>query len=294
MLPRQVGYCSFSPEGKYVVYQDKTTIYAIDPSRPGTPLQLARFEHSLWGVHVLDDDLRLLVREVLSKPDAGMASDDPKRLWWIEAGGKGKQLLLGPGKDIDLGESPVSPDHRYVAIEKWKARSEKRGSYTVVSFLDRRTGQMNLVEMPNQSLSAVGWCQTNGELRAVLTTNRWRLEPSEKQQVYLADPATGKFTIEPGSSVPDSETRPVSPDGRHRAEIEGKDRLVVIEFATNQKRVFRFHEDDLPFVGEGCVKWASAGYLQFQARRLALIDITTMKMNYPTRRPVPGTSASSS
>jgi hypothetical protein len=254
-------------------------------------MELARFEHSPWDVHVLDVDLRLLVIEVLSKPDAGVSSDTPKRLWWIEPGGKAKQLLLGPAKDIGLGDSPVSPDQRYVAIEKWKDRSEKRGSYKVISFLDRRTGKTNLVDMPNQSLSAVGWRQTNGEPKAVLITNRWGWELNEKQQIYLADPATGRFIIEPGASVPGNETRPVSPDGQHLAEIEGKERLVVIDVATNRKRVFSFHEDDLPFVGEGCVKWASTRYLQFQARRLALIDITTMKMNYPTQRPAPGTSA---
>jgi hypothetical protein len=60
--------------------------------------------------------------------------------------------------------------------------------------------------------------------------------------------------------------------------------------ATNQRQVFKFHEDDFPFVGEGCVKWAGPDYLQFQAARLALIDVTSMKMSYPTPRPTPGTS----
>jgi hypothetical protein len=93
-------------------------------------------------------------------------------------------------------------------------------------------------------------------------------------------------------SVPDNVTHPVSPDGRHRAEIEGKERLVVVDLATREKRIFHFHEDDYPFVGEGCVKWAGPGYLQFNSGRLALIDIESMKMNYPVPRAAPGTSAS--
>ncbi len=286
------GHYSFSPGGKHAIYQDKSVVYAVDPFRPDAAVELARFEHRLWGIHVLDQELRLLASEALSKSDTGMSSDDPKQFWWVEPGGKGKQLLFGPGKDIDLGDSPVSPDQRYVVIERWKDRTEGQGRYAVVSFFDRRTRQTKLVELSNQSLSAVGWRQTNGELRAVLATNCWRLDPNEKQHAYLADPATGKLVLEPGVAIPDSQNRPISPDGKHRAEIEGKDRLVVVNLATNQKQAFSFHEDDLPFVGEGCVEWAGPRHLQFDARRLALIDITTMKMNYPTTLNGLGTSSS--
>ena len=59
-----------------------------------------------------------------------------------------------------------------------------------------------------------------------------------------------------------------------------------------RKEIFKFHEDDHPFVGEGCVRWAGPRYLQFNAGRLALIDIDSMKMNYPVPRSTPGTSAS--
>jgi len=66
----------------------------------------------------------------------------------------------------------------------------------------------------------------------------------------------------------------------------------VVDLAARKKRIFHFHEDDYPFVSEGCVKWAGPGYLQFNAGRLALIDIESMKMNYPVPRANPGTSAS--
>jgi len=292
LLPRRASYCSFSPGGKHVVYQETTTISAVDPLQPDKPIELARFEHRLWSIHVFDEELRLLACEAMSQSDTAMSSDDPKRLWWIEPGGKGKRLLLGPDKDLGLGDPRVSPDKRYVAVEKWKERTGRRGRYTIVAFLDLHSSSTEVAELTNESLSEVGWRGKADELRAVLVANRWTTDKDKPAMVYLADPATGKLASEPGFSVPDHENRQVSPNGKYRAKIEGKARLVIIDLATHQKRVFNFHEDDWPFVGEGCVKWAGASFLQFHAGRLALIDINSMKMSYPTPRPALGTSES--
>jgi hypothetical protein len=118
--------------------------------------------------------------------------------------------------------------------------------------------------------------------------NRWKLDEKKPQEVYLADPVTGKLTPEPNVPAFDEESRPLSPDGKHRAQVEGQERLVVVDLATAQRQVFTFHVEDCPFVGEGCVEWAGPRYLQFYPRRLALIDITTMKMSYPTKADGPG------
>ena len=106
--------------------------------------------------HVVDDDLHLLVCETLPKSATGMSSGDPQRVWWVEPSQKGKQLLIGPEKDITLGDPPVSPDGRFVAIERWKERNGQRGRYTTVTFWIERRGPSN-AEMPNESLHASGW-----------------------------------------------------------------------------------------------------------------------------------------
>jgi len=292
LLPRRPSYCSFSPGGNYVVYQDVSAIFAVDPSQPDRPKELARFEKPICSIHLLDKELRLLVCESLPTLETGMSFDGPRRLWWVEPGSKGKQLLLGPEKDISFGNPPVSPDARYLAIERWKERIGQRGRYTAVTFLDRQSGSTKVAELQNESLNVAGWRGNGSELRAVLIANRWKIDKNRPERIYLADPATGKLVLGMDVSVPDNETRPVSPDGKHRVEIEGKERLVVVNLATNEKRVFNFHEDDFPFVGEGCVKWAGSRYLQFNAGRLSVIDINSMKMSYPTPRPAPGTSAS--
>jgi hypothetical protein len=292
LLPRRANNVSFSPGGRRVVYEDGTTVSAVDPLHPDKPRELARFEHRLLSMHVLDENLRLLACEPLPESDTGDSSADPKRLWWIEPGGKGKRLLFGPEKGFMLADSPVSPDQRYVAIERSRNRLGKTGRYAVLAFLNRQTGKLKTAELPNESLSAAGWTGKGSDLRAVLVANRWKLDKDRPETVYLADPATGKLAAAPDFSVPDDEARPVSPDGKHRAEIEHKERLLVVDLATQQKRVFDFNEDDLPFVGEGCVKWAGPNYLEFHPGRLALIDISSMKMSYPTSRPAPGVSVS--
>lgn len=290
ILPRRASHSSFTSDGKHVIYEDQSTVYAVDPVQPGNPRELARFEKRLWSVHLVDNDMHLLVCEALPQSETGMSSDDPRRVWWVEPSNKAKQLLLGPEKDVALGDPPVSPDGRFVAIERWKERSSQRGRYTVVTFLNRSDRTTKTVELPNEILHASGWQGSGNQLRCIVIANRWKIADDKPEVVYLADPATGKLALASDVPVADDETRPVSPDAKHRAEIEGKERLVVVDLDTLDKRVFRFHEDDLPFVGEGCVRWAGSRYLQFNTNRLSLIDIDSMKMNYPTPKSAPGTS----
>jgi hypothetical protein len=41
------------------------------------------------------------------------------------------------------------------------------------------------------------------------------------------------------------------------------------------------HEYDRPFIGEECIEWVSSRYLKVNGPRLALIDVTTVKMPFP-------------
>ena len=72
----------------------------------------------------------------------------------------------------------------------------------------------------------------------------------------------------------------LSPDGKHRVRV-GKNELIVTAVADGKQRRFVLHEEDRRFVGEECVEWASPRYLKFNGPRLALIDVTTMKMCFP-------------
>jgi hypothetical protein len=56
---------------------------------------------------------------------------------------------------------------------------------------------------------------------------------------------------------------------------------MVTDVSSGKQRRFVFHEDDRRFIGSECIEWVSPRYLKFNGKRLALIDLMTMKMNYP-------------
>jgi hypothetical protein len=73
---------------------------------------------------------------------------------------------------------------------------------------------------------------------------------------------------------------PLSPDRQHRVRV-GEDELVVTGTADGRERRFVFHQNDRRFVGEECIEWVSPRHLKFNGPRLALMDVTTMKMSFP-------------
>ena len=55
----------------------------------------------------------------------------------------------------------------------------------------------------------------------------------------------------------------------------------MTDLGDGEQRRFVFHEDDRRYVGPECIEWVTPRYLKFNGQRLALIDVTTMKMCFP-------------
>ena len=272
---------SISPEGKFAVYQDGATILALPLDQPdGKPFEIIRFDHSPWEVHVLDDELNLVVQEGVAEEPGVKSSADPMRIWWVDGKEKVKKLLRGPEKELNLVEKPVSPDHRFVAMSQWQGDPRKEGRTKVLYILDRVSGKSSLCQSKGKDLSVIGWKETNGGLRMLAVTNRWQFEKQEASELYQADPATGNLVRQENVDARLDIDNPLSPDGKHRVRV-GKDALVVTDVKDGKQRRFVFHEDDRRFVGPECIEWASPRYLKFNGQRLALIDVTTMKMSFP-------------
>lgn len=279
LLPRLSSHYSFSPEGRFAVYQDGPVIWALPIDQADAkPREIIRFDHSPWEVHVLNSDLDLIVQEGVPETPGVKSSGDPMRLWWVDGKRNEKKLLRGPEKELHLEEAPASPDLRYVAFRQWRGTGKDRTKS--LYFLDRQSGKVQALKAEPKDLSVVGWKNTEAGLRAVAVTNRWRLEPKEPSELFLADPASGKVERQEQVDAPYEIDNRLSPDGRHRVRL-GKDDLIVTEVATSKQRRFVLHEDDVRFVGEECVEWVSPRYLKFNGARLALIDVTTMKMSFP-------------
>lgn len=279
LLARSAAHECFSPKARFAVYQDGTAIFALSLDHPeAEPFEVARFVYSPWTVRVLDDDLTLLVQEGVPETPGVKSSGDPLRIWWV--GGKEKKLLRGPEKDLGLAEEPVSPDQRYVALSQWQGDPRKEGRTKVLFLLDRASGRSVICKLKPKDLSVIGWKQTDAGLRVAAVTNRWQFDKKEPSELYLADPANGKLERQENVDARLEIDNPLSTDGKHRVHV-GKDALVVTDVGSGKQRRFVFHEDDRRFVGPECIEWVSPRYLKFTGPRLALIDVTTMKMCFP-------------
>jgi hypothetical protein len=183
-------------------------------------------------------------------------------------------------RGLDLAEEAASPDQRYVAFSQWQGDPRKGARSKVLHILDRQSGTSKICESKAKDLSVIGWKKAEAGLRVVAVTDRWQLDKQESSELYLADPTTGKLERQENVDARLEIDNPLSPDGKRRVRVD-RDELIVTDVEKGEQRRFVFHEDDRRFVGPECIEWASPRYLKFNGPRLALIDVTTMKMCFP-------------
>jgi hypothetical protein len=279
LLKRRTSLNTFTSNSRYAVYQDGGRILALAvEDLGGQPVEIAQFDYSPWDVHLVNEDIDLLVQEGIPEEPGVKSSADPMRIWWVNQATKEKKLLRVPEKDLSLSEKPISPDYRFVALAQWMTHAKRKTRNKVIHILDRTNGTAITVQLPKIDLSLVGWTESAAGLRAIGMTNRWGFDKDKPPESYLIDPSSGK--IERIDAQPEPENVLQSPDGKHQVAI-GDGRLFVTDLNTGEKRIFSFHDEDQPFVGEACVEWVSPDFLKFNAPKLALIDVQTMKMSFP-------------
>jgi hypothetical protein len=291
-LSPKADHFSFSPNGKWIVYciEGKgvpSKIIKIDPRKPSQKVEITQIEKRIAGLTIADDDAnKLLIEEEIPKDPSTYSSDDPQRLWWINHAQNERVQLQGPWgeKHLNLGDKPVSPEGRYIAIGSWRPRSDDKGNYRMLYIHDRREATTKTIDMRDKHLELVGWLQRDSGLKVVFAEgSRW--EKGSKLHYYLADPATGKYQSVDPSPLQFSEAgKCISRDGSLVAELQGKNKLLIVDKKAAQQRVFTFHEDDVRHVSEEFFDWVSSRYVRFSAPRLALLDVETLKMNYPVAK----------
>ena len=139
---------------------------------------------------------------------------------------------------------------------------------------------MTVCESQGNDLDLIGWRETETGLRVIAVTNRWQFGKKEASDFYLVDPTTGKVELQGNVDARLEIDNPLSPDGKYRVRV-GKNDLIVTDTEHGEQHRFTFHEDDRRYVGPEYVEWVSPRYLKFDGQRLALIDVTTMKMSFP-------------
>jgi len=282
LLSKLSSFYTFSPAGRFAVYQDGGSIFALPVDQPDAkPFEVIRFDNAPWMIHLLDDGHSFVVQEVIPENTAYRSSGDPMRIWWVDGTKKKKKLLRGPEKGLTLAVVPVSPDHRYVAFYQDRPKVGGQGRTQTLCILDREDGKVRDIELPVWDLSLVGWKKTDAGLRAVALTNRWGFDKKKGSDLYLANPSTGKLEHQKDADARlEIDNLLLSPDGKYRVRV-GTDDLIITDTKDGSQRRFVFHEDDRRNVGSECIEWVSPRYMRFNGSRLALIDVVTMKMCFP-------------
>ena len=285
VLPADVSCETFSPNGRMVVYFQNHKVWVVSLDEPDAPAQeLMIFAFQPRDIRVLNDELELIVQE--GEPSEGdvSTSNDLMRIWWVERPREGrskeKQLLHGPEKDLSLADAPVSPDLRFVALEQWSSPIDTKGRSKKLHILDREEFVTVTLDMPDAELSLTGWKMTDAGLRAQVVLRSQEKGKEMTCESYVVDPLAPDLE-KPDPQEPRVEIASfISPDGKHRVHVHPEE-LIFTQIDDGEKRPFVVHADDLPFIGDRCVEWLSPRYLKLNGTRLALIDITTIKMSYP-------------
>ncbi len=276
LMSRSPDHYSFDPTGRFAVFVDGCTIQALAIGAPTTePMAISHLDHPPWELRVLNEDLDLIVQEGIPEKPGARASSDPMRIWWIRGARNEKALLRGPATELGLEASVVSPDLRYVALHQWRGHSRTNDRRKVLIIVDRDAGTERVFDS-SPSLSVEGWLQTPAGFQAVIAG---RLTRGQSPKIYRADPGSGDLEVlEPEADI--SVDSRLSPGRTHRFRV-GDGELIITDLRTGIERGFIPHDDDLEYLDEDCVAWLNDRYLKFNGPRLALIDITMMKMCFP-------------
>ncbi len=293
LICEKARFVEFAPGGKFILYankaaDDSTALFAMPPEGSDEPLEIAHVERLLDTAVAFDSDARqLLLLEVLPREPGVFSSEDPERLWWVDRNENATRELKGPweGHSFYLGDHPISPNGRFIAIKTWIPKTDaQRGNQSVIHILDRESGDTQVVTIQNQMPTPVDWVGKGAECKLAFTENpSWR----EGQSIrwYLADPQTGDVSTCEQSPLPSGDpSSPCSPDGSSKASLQGKEKIVITDLRSGQTQAFTIHEEDRQFVSEGCFEWVSTRYIALRLNRLAFLDTHSLKMNYPLSR----------
>jgi len=248
---------------------------------PGKRTQFAEFSGSISVVDHLSmaDGTTLVVSEQFQPETGTISSLDPQKLWVVDAYGKREVTVPASATNWFVMNGCLSPNARYLGLGAWEQSDNKRAR--VIHLVDLQTGKWQKAILPATALELIGWIDQK-PTGLVLTGLGAR--NGEVRKAYSLDPASGQLTslreVPPGFSP----GRILSPDGKQFAEVSGKERLILTDATTGQRREFVFHPYDRRDVDPDCIQWASDHYLVFQGTRTSLINAGTLKMNYPTTK----------
>lgn len=222
----------------------------------------------------LSNGLTLFVAEILHENPHMYSSADPQRFWLLDTHGKYPIKLPAEGTNWIAWKSPVSGDGAFIALSSWEKGANKKRD-RVLHLGNLRSGEWRTIQLPGETLELAGW---DGGRGIVLTGMDFDTKTVRKS--YSLDPATAKLSSLDSIPAKFNPALQLSPDGKHSVEIMEKDRLIISDLATGQKRDFVFQPVDKPNAYRDSVHWVNDRYLIFESERTALIDSQALKMSF--------------
>lgn len=279
--------CQFSPDGGTLIINrsinDKgSQLYAASISEPGKRAMLAAFDGPAYvqsQITTTTGTIRV-VTERISNARGTISTSDPQRLWLV--GNNEKREVVAPAGVTNwfTGIYCLSPDGRYLALGSWEKQANGKRA-RVIHLIDLESGQWKKFDVPATSLELVGWTE-NPATGVVLSGLGFK--KGEVRYAYSLNPVSATLTPLPEIPRGFATDRHLSPDGKLALTVKEHEKCEIADTRTGQSREFVFHPYDRRNVYRDSVQWASNRYLVFQGLRTALIDIESLKMNFPTSK----------
>jgi hypothetical protein len=272
--------CHFAPKSGVIAITASeelkhSKIFLSSVEKPSERKLLAEFDGfaAVRQFLTANEQTSLLVAETFHKDPLSFSGSDPQKFWIVDAQGKHPISFPAQATNWFAVDHAISPDGNFLAMHAWQTQNKKR--IRTIQLGNLKDGTWRSVELADADLQLVGW--QGGSKGIVLTGNDFGKAP---RKPYSLDVATG--TLSPLDSIPAEFDPKLSPDQKHSMELIERDRLVIIDVATGQKREFVFNPIDRSSARRDAVRWVSNRYLEFDCARPALIDSETLKMNFVT------------
>ncbi|MDB6053108.1 MAG: hypothetical protein JWN25_631 [Verrucomicrobiales bacterium] len=279
--------CQFSHDGHTLLIttsepEHNSQLSGAPIVEPANRKLLAEFEGSIFvQAHLTSaTGMVFVVSERVPKKTKTFSTSDTQRLWFVDPAGKKEISMPAGATNWFVLKDCISPDARFVGVGCWEMQTDKKRA-RVIYLTDVESGKWQKISLPATVLDLVGWTGPK-PMGVVLTGGGGK--KNETQQAFSLDPVSGRLT--PLNQIPREFTpgRTLAPDGIRTIEVIGREKIVIADSTTGLNREFVFHPYDRHNVYPDSIQWATDRYLVFQSSRTSLINVETLKMNYPTTK----------
>lgn len=256
-----------------------TRLWFADPAHPDVKQEIPACDGSatVSAVAKVAGEPLILISETANAGTKSLPTEAPQRLWLVTPSGKRACPAPSSARRWYATHCALASDGAYIVLHEW-LDTEGQARARVLHVGNLANGTWRTVSVPDTVLELTGW-NAAGAKGLVFAGEEY--DAAKPRKAFWLEPATA--TLVPADAVPLAlqPGRRLSPDGRLLLEIRENDRLRLTLPTGEQPREFLFHPLDRQHAYGDAFRWLTPRYILFDAPRPAIIDSTTLKMNYP-------------